>query len=226
VIEGMAAVGETGKLVFFDLDGTITHRDTLVPFVAGYLIRNPARIMGLTRALPALLRFLLGRADRGALKGALINATLAGCSRQQIETWSAEFVPRLLRRGVFTDAIAAIRAHQAQGDHLVLMSASVDLYVPRIGIALGFSETVCSRVIWQGDSLDGHLDGPNCRDVVKAHWLERVRARFPERSVVAYGNSSPDLPHLRLADQALLVNPGRSLRREAGGRAIQFVHWS
>ena len=135
-------------------------------------------------------------------------------------------MPRLLRRGVFTDAIAAIRAHQAQGDHLVLMSASVDLYVPRIGIALGFSETVCSRVIWQGDSLDGHLDGPNCRDVVKTHWLERVRARFPERSVVAYGNSSPDLPHLRLADQALLVNPGRSLRREAGGRAIQFVHWS
>ena len=49
---------------------------------------------------------------------------------------------------------------------------------------------------------------------------------FPERSVVAYGNSSPDLPHLRLADKALLVNPGPGLRREAGDRAIQFVHWN
>ena len=35
--------------------------------------------------------------------------------------------------------------HRARGDRLLLMSASTDLYVPRIGRALGFDETICTR---------------------------------------------------------------------------------
>jgi phosphoserine phosphatase len=42
---------------------------------------------------------------------------------------------------------------------------------------------------------------------------------------VAYGNSRPDLPHLLLADEAVLVNPGSRLRRAAGTN-IRFLTWT
>ena len=51
-------------LALFDLDGTITRRDTLLPYVAGFLLRHPARLARLPRLLPALARLLRRRADR------------------------------------------------------------------------------------------------------------------------------------------------------------------
>ncbi len=219
------AVGVEPKLVFFDLDGTITYRDTLLPYVLRYAGRHPVRAFRLAGVLPTLLRYLLGRADRGALKGALVHAALGGLTREELAAWTREFVPRLLARGVFRDALDAIREHRAAGDHLVLMSASVDLYVPDIGIALGFHETVCSRVRWSGDRLDGRLDGPNCRDVEKVRQLQRIAPRFAGRAIVAYGNSAPDLDHLRLVGAPVLVNAPRKLREKAAGLPVCFVEW-
>jgi phosphatidylglycerophosphatase C len=215
------------RIAFFDLDGTITHRDTLVPYVFGYLARHPWRLWRLLGALPALISFALGRADHGALKGAVIHAALGGLSLQQIEDWNSQFVPRLLQRGVFRDARAAIEAHRAAGDRLVLMSASVDLYVPEIGRRLGFDETVCSRVRWQADRLDGRLAGLNCRGEEKLRVLLEHAARDPARPTCAYGNSSPDLPHLARASEGILVNarPATRARARALGIATRET-WS
>ena len=219
------AVGVEPKLVFFDLDGTITYRDTLLPYVLRCAARHPWRAIRLAGVLPALLRYLIGRADRGELKGALLHAGLGGMTREQLDAWTREFVPALLARGVFHDARVAVQGHLDAGDHLVLMSASVDLYVPEIGRTLGFHETVCSRVRWSGDRLDGRLDGPNCRDQEKARQLERIAPRFAGRDIVAYGNSAPDLDHLRLADKPVLVNAPPRLRKQADGLPVCFVHW-
>lgn len=213
------------QLVFFDLDGTITRRDTLIGYVSGALLRRPWRLPRLLGVLPTLCSFLLGRADRGALKGSLIHWALGGLGRHEIEQWTSQYVPRLIRRGVFADALRAIDAHRSQQDHLVLMSASVDLYVPAIGRALGFSESVCSMVRWDGERLDGRLEGPNCRDERKAAIVREYRERFPEAHSVAYGNSAPDLPHLEIVDQGWCVNAKGALRAECQRRGIIVVEW-
>ncbi|MGB6450625.1 MAG: hypothetical protein WBE92_07725, partial [Steroidobacteraceae bacterium] len=66
------------RLVVFDLDGTITRRGTLVPYVAGLLAKRPLQLLRLLRVVPALLAYSLGRIDRGALKARLLRATLRG----------------------------------------------------------------------------------------------------------------------------------------------------
>lgn len=213
------------QVVFFDLDGTITRRDTLVGYVAGALLRRPWRLPRLLGVLPTLWRFGRGRADRGDLKGSLLHCALGGLERQALERWTAQYVPRLLARGVFDDALHAIEAHRSQQDHLVLMSASVDLYVPAIGRALGFTETVCSVVRWNGEKLDGRLDGPNCRDERKAAVVREYRERFPDSRSIAYGNSAPDLPHLDLVDQGWCVNARGALRAECERRRVTVVDW-
>ena len=212
-------------LAVFDLDGTITHRDTLLPYVLGYLREHSARAAGLATVLPALLRFALRTADRGALKGVLIGRTLGGLTRSELDGWTARFVPQLLGHGIWQDALACLARHRAHGDRLVLMSASVDLYVPAIGAALGFDETLCSPVRWSGDRLDGALSGANLRGAEKARKLAELRSRHPGLAVAAYGNAASDLGHLCLADHGVLVNGNARTRRAARHLGLECARW-
>lgn len=211
-------------LAVFDLDGTITRHDTLLPFVLGYLWRHPWRLPRVLRVLPAVARYLIDR-DRGALKGSLIHATLAGASRPSLRRWADRFVARLLHRGVHRDARSAIENHRRRGDRLLMMSASPDLYVPQIAATLRFDECICTPVRWRADGrLDGRLAAENCHGEEKQRRLAAVIARDGPARVYAYGNSAADLIHMQLADESCLVNyHGRRLPLEPAG--LQRVRW-
>ncbi|MBS0364803.1 MAG: HAD-IB family hydrolase [Proteobacteria bacterium] len=214
------------RLAVFDLDGTLTRSDTLLPYIGRFLARRPARLLRLLRILPpALCRYALGRADRGDLKAALIAGALGGSTGAQIEAHTARFVPRLLRSGLFAAARDTLAGHAARGDVLALMSASPDLYVPAIARALGFTEVDCTRLRWDDGRLTGALASPNCRGLEKARRLQGLRQRYPGLSVAAYGNSASDLAHLRLADRGVLVNGAGRARRLAAQLGVHCEAW-
>jgi HAD superfamily hydrolase (TIGR01490 family) len=186
-------------LVFFDLDGTITRRDTLSGYLLGFALRDPLRLFRFLTVLPDIVRFCVNH-DRGQLKGALIAKIMGGITRQTVDDWNRDYVPSLLQRGVFKEARAAIERHRSAGDHLVLMSATVDLYVPAIAEALGFAEYICTPVRWHEDgTLQGALAAANVRDREKARQLKQLAQRHPGKRLVGYGNSTPDLDHLNLS---------------------------
>ena len=212
-------------LALFDLDGTVTRHDTLVGYLTGFLRQHPQRLLRVPQALGALLRWALRRADRGELKSAWIRALMRGSSRAEIEAWTARFLSQLIASGLQDEARATIERHRNAGDTLVLLSASPDLYVPALGAALGFSESLCTGVKWHGDRLDGALITPNRRGVEKARCLQALRQRHPQMSIVAYGNAASDLPHLAMADRATLVNGSWRARREAARVGIACARW-
>ncbi len=213
-------------LAVFDLDGTITRHDTLVPYALGFLLRKRGwRLPALLLAVPALLGYAAGLIDRGGLKSALIRAALGGCRRSDLQQWTEPFVARLLTHGVFPQALEAIRAHSRAGDRLVLLSASPDLYVPAIAHALGFEEVICTGVRWDGERLDGRLTTPNRRGEEKARCVTALRARHPGLETVAYGNAASDLAHLRLVERGVLVNGSSAARREASCAGITSTDW-
>ena len=169
-------------LVVFDLDGTISRRDTFAAYIGGFLRRHRGRAWRLIAILPALLGAVVGWVDRGALKSAVMRAALGGCERGVINQWTREYVGRLLNRGVFADALATITECRQRGDYLVLMSASPDLYVPQIAQRLGFAESISSGVRWQGDRLEGTLTTPNRRGAEKARCFAEPRAAAARRN--------------------------------------------
>jgi phosphatidylglycerophosphatase C len=214
------------RLAVFDLDGTITRHDTLVPYALGFVMRKSIwRLPALLLVLPAVLAHAVGLVDRGQLKSVFICAMLGGCRREALTLWTATFIDRLLRDGVFPQAIEAIQAHARSGDHLVLLSASTDLYVPAIGLALGFQEVICTGVRWKGDRLVGTLATPNRRGEEKARCVAALRKRFPNVASLAYGNAASDLAHLKLVDRGVLVNGSASARRTALSEGIGCTDW-
>jgi phosphatidylglycerophosphatase C len=214
------------SVALFDLDGTLTWRDTLVPFLAGYVARHPSRVLRLWRLLPAVVSYLAMKRDRGELKSRIIRAVMGSDARALIDAWADTFVGRSRAAGRFRPAaLAALEAHRAAGDHLVLLSASPDLYVPRIGRLLRFERTLCTEVAWDGERLDGRLKTPNRRGEEKSRCLAWLRMQYPDLRVVAYGNSASDLAHLRQADSALLVNGNLAARRLAVHEGVPVADW-
>jgi len=116
-------------VALFDLDGTLTWRDTLLPFLVGFLGRRPYRALGLWR-LPFALGSYWQDRDRGALKSRVIRMIMGGERRAVIDAWADAFVNNLKpKQRLRPLALAVVEAHRAAGDRLVLMSASPDLYV-------------------------------------------------------------------------------------------------
>ncbi len=218
--------GPSPGVALFDLDGTLTWRDTLGAFLAGYVRRHPGKLLRLWRLAPAALEYLAAGRDRGRLKSRVIRAVMGGDPRERIDAWAEQFVGAMRAAGMFRPAaLAVLEAHRAAGDHLVLLSASPDLYVPRIGRLLGFELTLCTGIAWRARSLDGRLTTPNRRGEEKARCLQELRERFPGAAVIAYGNSTSDLAHMRLAERALLVNGSAAARRRAAADGIASARW-
>src|SRR5450432_3074421 len=91
----------------FDLDGTLTWRDTLLLFAAGFLRRHPRRLSGLWRLPFALLDFLARNRDRGKLKSRLIRMVMGGAGRASVDECAASFVSTLAARRRFRPAALA-----------------------------------------------------------------------------------------------------------------------
>jgi phosphatidylglycerophosphatase C len=208
----------------FDLDGTITHRDTLFPLVLRQLARRPLRLLRLLGVVPAAAWFLVQH-DRGALKQSLLRRTLRGTRRAELDAACAQFVADTIAHRCFKDALAAIRRHRDAGHYLVLMSASVDFYVPEFGRQLGFDQVISTGVRWEGDRLDGTLTTPNRRGAEKARCLRELVAARNDAETFAYGNSDSDLPHLQLATHGLLVNGSMAAQRAAAAVGVATVEW-
>lgn len=150
---------------------------------------------------------------------------MEGAARADVECWTQAYVAALGEAELCPGALAAIGRHRGAGDRLVLLSASVDLYVPAIGRRLGFDEVICTEVAWRNGRLDGALVTENRRAGEKRRCVESLRGRFHGARIAAYGNARSDLVHLRAVDEPVIVNAGAALRREAKRLGMDVAEW-
>lgn len=217
-------------IAVFDLDGTVTTRDTTAAYLLGYLREHPRRLANFLPAAISAAGFAGGFADRADLKRAAIRAVLGGLDWDEIAAWTNRFVAWCLQTLVRPVARERIEAHRGAGHHLILATASLDLHVRPIARALGFSEAICTQVAWTPDHrISGDLEGDNMRGDKKLAAVQRAVARtesaLRSAEVIAYSDHHADLPLLRWADQAVAVNPTRRLAAAAGIEGIAMEDW-
>jgi phosphatidylglycerophosphatase C len=193
--------------------------------VAAALLRRPWRTPRLLGVLPVLGLFALGRRDRGQLKSAVIRAVFAGWRRQDLERAAQRYAERRVPSLAFPAARQAIARHRADGDLLVLLSASPDLYVPALGRALGFDRVICTGISWRDDRLEGFLTTANRRGEEKLVCLRSLQAEMPGLPVTAYGNADSDLPHLEVCEVGCYINAPARRREALMRRGLQVLDW-
>jgi phosphatidylglycerophosphatase C len=191
----------------FDFDGTLSRRDTFLPFLQR--VCGAQRLYrALARSGPALSRMAVGRADRDAVKDALLVRLLAGHPADQLAEQGvayAEFLRSSDR--LRPDTLARARGHLERGHRVVLVSASPSVYLEPLARDLGFDAALATRLeVDDAGCITGRMLGGNCRGPEKVARLE-VWLAGGTGPIYAYGNSSGDRELLARADVGLMVRP-------------------
>jgi phosphatidylglycerophosphatase C len=189
----------------FDVDGTLTTRDCVVPF----LRRAAGRRLPLALVRrPVSLAAALARRDRDALKD-LACLSLAGLEAAALDRLGATFARDFVTPRLRPDTTARLRRHRELGHAVILASASLEQYLVPLGRALEVDGVVCTLLERDDDGrLTGRLVGANCRGPEKAR---RVQAWLAEAGLDgallwAYGDSPSDAELLASADRAVRVD--------------------
>lgn len=214
-------------LALFDLDGTITRRDTYVAYLLGFLARHPGRLARVAPFARALGLYAAGRRDEIWLKKAFLHTALGGLELSELEAWTDSFLDRLLERGLRPRALEVIGRHRELGDRILLVTASLNFYAEPLGRRLGFDEVLCTRAaVDDTGRLTGDLDGGNCYGANK---LRRLQAYLRDdalgRPATFYTDHQADLPLLQFVERPIVVSPTRRMRRTATRLGIAIQDW-
>lgn len=214
----------TPRTVLFDFDGVLSHGDAFRLFIRQRyrysLWRTPLAVL----ALPWLLALLLVR--RRWPRGSLVHIALLGLGERRYRVVAEQFADHLARRPrqFLRDGLLALRRHQAAGDRVLVVTGCEQVLVTRLLAQLGLPalEIVASQLRpgWFGMRLQQHN--------LSARKLERLQALGLASWDIAYTDSDHDVPMLRPAREAVLVNasPAQCKKVErAIGRSATRVAW-
>lgn len=193
------------RLALFDFDGTLTTRDSLMPFLR-HVVGTPAFIAGLGAMSPVLAAYAFGWMRNDRAKERVLHWFLGGRCLGEVEDAGQAFaqtrLPRLLRPSM----MAALHQHQAKGDTCVLVSASLGCYLRPWAQAHRFDAVLCSELVatpersGEPQRINGQLAGANCFGPEKVARVQAWLAGRTPTHISAYGDSRGDREMLALAD--------------------------
>jgi phosphatidylglycerophosphatase C len=195
----------------FDVDGTLTTHDSVVPFLR--MTAGIARLAGGLLARPTAVLPALARRDRDGLKAIAADVAFAGRALDEVAELGEAHGRQIHAGRLRTDTAARLGWHRAQGHRVVLVSASFELYLHELGARLGVDGVLGTRLEVGADGrCTGRLDGPNCRGPEKVRRLHDWLTPLGGRGAVvvwAYGDSAGDDALLADADHPVRV--GRAI---------------
>ncbi len=193
------------RIAAFDLDGTLTTRDCVVPFLRQ--VAGTPRVAGGLLRRPIAFGQALVRRDRDEVKLLASRAAFAGRPLDEVRRQAVPFAAMVHDDWLRRDTLATLRDHQSAGHTVVIVSASYAVYVEPLGELLGADQVLATRLaVDAAGRLTGDLDGANCRGPEKPRrlheWLDRVHGGRGAVEIVAYGDSPGDRELLADADEA------------------------
>ncbi len=211
----------------FDLDGTLTRKDTFVPFLVGLMLRHPQKLVHTPALLLAAYRYLRKKIDNEALKRIFLSRLTANLQNQAIVQWSQRHAQRIVRHGLRSEGLARMRQLIESGQTVALATASPDLYVLPLAGLLDIEHVICTVTEERHSGCACRdLAGRNCYGEEKGRrvkaWLQGVEA---DGQVHVYTDHHADIPLLKIADKPLAVCPTAALRQYALREHIRIENW-
>lgn len=186
-------------LALFDFDGTLTTRDSFLPFLH-HLAGTPGFAAGLARSSGPLLAYALRLMANDAAKAQVVRQFMGGRSLAEVHEQGARYaregLPRLLR----PQTMAALATHREAGHTCVLVSASLDVYLHPWAEQQGFDAVLCtSLAVDASQRITGELHPRNCHGPEKVSRIHQWLAGRTPTHITAYGDSRGDREMLAMA---------------------------
>ena len=185
-------------LALFDFDGTITDSDMFTKFIF-YATDKHRLKSGRIKLIPELIAYKLRLAHSKRIYGKMVAHAFAGVSADKLQQQGIRFANEVIPKHLRASAIERIYWHKQRGDTVVVVSASLDVYLrpwcEQHGLAL-----LCTEAQISQGKLTGQLATPHCSSQEKVHRIKDAYDLSDYQQIYAYGDTYQDKEMLSLAD--------------------------
>jgi len=184
-------------IAFFDFDGTITTKDTLLEFIR-FSKGTSAFYTGFLLNSPYLVAFKTKLISNQYAKEKVLQHFFSGMQVEDFETLCKRFADEKLPALIRPKAVQEIKKLQSAGYVVTVVSASPENWIRQWAASMGV-ELIGSRLEVADGRLTGKIKGKNCHGDEK---VARIREKYQVSeydSIHAYGDSSGDTAMLKIA---------------------------
>jgi HAD superfamily hydrolase (TIGR01490 family) len=185
------------NLALFDFDGTLTLGDNFVPFARMQASRRRKLVADVCLS-PLVVGYELGYLRPSWMRQRISWFAFRGRPLSEVAQWGEHYAAQVLPRNLRSEAFARLQWHQAQGDTIAVVSASLEPYLAPWCRQHGL-ELICTRLEVRAGVCTGRYLHGDCTGAEKAR---RIRERFELQryaQVYAYGDTPEDSEMLALA---------------------------
>jgi HAD superfamily hydrolase (TIGR01490 family) len=210
------------KLAVFDIDGTLVRYSTERAF-GRFLVRR-----GVIGPRQAWSYLSLGLRSLPTMGGQVLKKNkgyLTGLSVEEVRRLASTFVEADVADQLVAPVVARLVHHRQRGDHVVLLSGTLDAIASAIADRVGAHRAIGTRCAIRGGRFRDELPvlhpfGAEKREQTKILVAE---LGLSPRDVVTYANAWDDLDLLRFAGVPVAVRPDRRLRQVATDSGWEII---
>ncbi len=187
----MTDPAELPVVAVFDFDGTLTKRDSLLPFL--WMTAGLWKFWwGLLVMSPVLTAYALKLIPNWRAKELVLIYFLEGIAEEKLQRLGQRFAIQKLPKLLRPKALQRLRWHQEQGHKTILVSASLEAYLLPWAEAMSFDRATGTRLEVIDKRLKGSIMGKNCYGQEKVERLREMLGDLNQYCIYAYGDSRGD----------------------------------
>lgn len=197
------------KLAIFDIDYTITKKETLMEFFKYIVTKDLKNIKFLPRALYSGFMYGIKIYDEKKVKECFLKF-IENIDEKKLAVLTKSFYDEKLTTILYKDAVNMIKKLKNEGFMVILISASPEFYIKEFYAIKEVDLIIGTKFTFENGKFIRKMNGENCKGKEKVKRLEKV---LKEKNIEAdfknsymFSDSLSDKPLLDLVGNPYLIN--------------------
>lgn len=197
------------KLAIFDIDYTITRKETLMEFFKYIVSKDIKNIKFLPRALYSGLMYGIKVYDERKVKECFLKF-IENIDEVELANLTKAFYDERLSKILYKDAVEMIKKLKKEGYMVILISASPEFYIKEFYAIKEVDLIIGTKFAFEGGKFIRKMDGNNCKGEEKVRRLNEVlkekNIKVDFKNSYMFSDSLSDKPLLDLVGNPYLIN--------------------
>ncbi|WP_173708973.1 HAD family hydrolase [Clostridium beijerinckii] len=197
------------KLAIFDIDYTITKKETLMELFKYVIRKDKKNLRFLPRAVYCGIMYAIGIYDERKVKETFLRF-IDGIKEEELAELVKEFYDERLKNILYDDALKMMKKLKNEGYDIYLISASPEFYVNEFYNIKEVDKVIGTKFGFENGTFVRKMVGNNCKGEEKVRRLkeilknEKIEVDFKESYM--FSDSLSDKPLLDLVGKPYLIN--------------------
>ncbi len=197
------------KLAIFDIDYTITRKETLMEFFKYIVSKDIKNIKFLPRALYSGLMYGVKVYDEKRVKECFLKF-IENIDEAELAKLTKSFYDERISKILYKDAVDMIKKLKNEGYMVVLISASPEFYVKEFYAIKEVDLIIGTKFTFDSGKFVRKMDGNNCKGEEKVKRLNEVlkekNIKVDFENSYMFSDSLSDKPLLDIVGKPYLIN--------------------